>query len=181
MKLTDFFSLQWWVSVGIAAVLWSIINDAVKRGIFKLLGAFFRSWGDRNEAAFQKFNSDAAKAVMNTDAYALCVRQENTLRQKAIYRLLWSMLFVATAGIAQLLPAPQNALDYWPFTILRSHTGFLVTFIVSVSYAMFAARSWKAARRCEMVIRRADSIRPFTRNRVDAPGKDTPSASHEQA
>jgi hypothetical protein len=163
VKLTDFFSLQWWVSVGIAAVLWSIINDAVKRGISRLFGLLFKSWGDRNAAAIQKLNADAAHVLRDREAYARLVAEENTLRQKAIYRMLWGMFIIALPALAQLIHTAgfSNPISYWPFSVPRAQVGPVLTFMVALLYIALASQSWLAAQRCNLVLRRADSIRPF--------------------
>jgi hypothetical protein len=164
MKFEDLLSIRWWGTVGLVLILWTIFSDLIKRGVYALLGLFFKKWGDRNEENVRQLNREIQFTLRNQANYDAYVRAENRQRQKATYYTLLSILFIGIACL-EILSSSRNWIPvfYWPFS--DSRDGVLVWLIFSIAFGCFLGglTQWRRAGRNDFILRRADSLRPHVK------------------
>lgn len=115
--IKSFFSLEWWLTVGIALVFLSFVQDLVRRGVYALIGKFTSHVRLRSTKQIEKFASETLGLAESPIRHGMAVREEIRFRLRGIYFTLGGLFTATLAGsvaVAQANPLVMASLD-WPF------------------------------------------------------------------
>jgi hypothetical protein len=154
MKLADFSSLQWWLSVGVATLLFSLCSDIFKRGVYRLLARVSDKWQDRNARSVARFDRAVKMLSASPRFYAIWERAEMRSRSNAVMTFLIGLFGLGMFVICSLSASKCGAapVDIWDFHHIKDNS-LSIAFLAGAIVMFGVANS-----ECRKILRKAREL-----------------------